>query len=524
MNRCRAALARAAAIALVFLTVPDAFAVFNTPGEVSVDNAGNAGYWIPLNTVPGTAGMAPALSLSYGSGTSNGPLGVGWRLGGLSSVVRCPSTIATENAPGGVHLDSTDRFCLDGQKLVAVGTGVYGADGTEYRTEAESFTKIISYGNAGGGPAWFKVWTKDGLIKEYGNTTDSRVEPPGSAIAYTWAVNKVSDRSGNYYLASYSENSLTGDFGVARIDYTGNDAAGGTSPYASIRFEYEARSDAESAYIASYRLQFTSRLAHIKTYFGEQLVRDYRMAYGASPSTGRSRLSSLTECAGDGACLNPTILSWADGGGGVSGPSASTVAAGTPGNYISRTIAGDFNGDGIQDVFIFKPGAPSLICLGPQLTGASCSEFVLNTGSIADVGDVDGNGKSDIIIRSGDGHVVVCFGPTFTSETNCPVLWAPYYDVTVPNYQLEVGDFTGDGRTDAYLWSPDFAMYCDLSAIFANPDLACAGSTSNPGVGGKAFPGRFVGDQAANIRRVDSTWVNSYSTVVGDFNGAVSPI
>jgi hypothetical protein len=35
--------------------------------------------------------------------------------------------------------------------------GAYGADGAEYRTERESFTKVISYGTAGNGPAWFKA-------------------------------------------------------------------------------------------------------------------------------------------------------------------------------------------------------------------------------------------------------------------------------------------------------------------------------------------------------------------------------
>ena len=49
----------------------------------------------------------------------------------------------------------------------------YGADGAEYRTERESFSKVVSYGVAGNGPAWFKAWTKSGQIIEYGNTDDS---------------------------------------------------------------------------------------------------------------------------------------------------------------------------------------------------------------------------------------------------------------------------------------------------------------------------------------------------------------
>lgn len=512
---CLQSLRRIATLALfAAMSSPAAFAVLHTPGQSGVDRAGNAEYAIPIATPPGTGGVVPNLTLSYNSSDTNGHLGVGWRLGGLSSIVRCPATIATENTVGGVRLDSMDRFCLDGQKLVAVGSGVYGADGTEYRTESESFTKVISYGSAGGGPAWFKVWTKSGLIKEFGNSADSRLEPPGSSVPHTWALNKLADRSGNYYLVSYNENLSTGEASISRIDYTGNAGTGGSLPFASVRFEYEARPDGQSAYISTYLVRLESRLAHIKTFVGEQLVRDYRMTYGVSPSTGRSRLVSLVECSASGACLVPTSIAWRDGGG-----SSATISAGAPGSYITKVLAGDFNGDGIQDAFIVKQGAPSLICLGPQLTGTqNCSEFVLWTGSLADVGDVDGNGTSEIIIRSSDGYAVVCFGPTFTDEGSCPVLWAPY-SITLPDYQFVVGDFTGDGRADAFFWSPSISMYCDLSAILANPNVQCGGSTNVPGPGGTAFPGRFEGDGTASVRRADSSWTNSYSTVVGDFNG-----
>ncbi len=54
-----------------------------TAGEFRVDESGSATYSIPLYTVPGTAGVAPQLSLSYSSQGGYGPLGMGWSLGGL---------------------------------------------------------------------------------------------------------------------------------------------------------------------------------------------------------------------------------------------------------------------------------------------------------------------------------------------------------------------------------------------------------------------------------------------------------
>jgi hypothetical protein len=55
------------------------------------------------------------------------------------------------------------RFCLDGQRLVLVpNTGDYGDEGSEYRTEIESFRKIVAHGQAGSGTAYFIVKDRDG--------------------------------------------------------------------------------------------------------------------------------------------------------------------------------------------------------------------------------------------------------------------------------------------------------------------------------------------------------------------------
>ncbi len=168
-----------------------------TPGEFSVDASGAANYQTPIAVPPGTAGMQPSLSLSYSSRSGNGLLGVGWSLGGLSAITRCSATTVQDGVIDGVDFDSNDRFCIDGQRLIAI-NGTYGADGTEYRTETEGFTKVISYGVAGSGPEKFKVWTKSGQTMEYGYTVDSRIEAQGKTDVRLWAVNKISDTVGNH--------------------------------------------------------------------------------------------------------------------------------------------------------------------------------------------------------------------------------------------------------------------------------------------------------------------------------------
>ena len=117
-----------------------------TPGSFRVTESGAAEYRIPIRVPPGIAGMEPKLALVYNSQAGNGLLGMGWNLEGLSAVARCPQTMAQDAVRGGVNYDANDRYCLDGQRLMLISGASYGADGAEYRTELESFSKVIGYG------------------------------------------------------------------------------------------------------------------------------------------------------------------------------------------------------------------------------------------------------------------------------------------------------------------------------------------------------------------------------------------
>ena len=198
----RSLLCTAFTLSLTFYSSPS-LAVFTTPGQFSVGGDGAATYNIPIQVPPGTAGMTPKLSLTYNSSGGNGILGMGWGIDGLSQISRCPTTLIQDGQINGVNYTATDRFCIDGQRLIATTdsyvnnpsdvtkkiyttTAAYGANLTEYKTELANFAKIISYGAAGNGPAYFKVWTKGGQIIEYGNTADSRIEAAGIATVRTW--------------------------------------------------------------------------------------------------------------------------------------------------------------------------------------------------------------------------------------------------------------------------------------------------------------------------------------------------
>ena len=214
-------------------------------------------------------------------------------------------------------------------------------------------------GVAGNGPAWFKIWTKSGQIIEYGNTADSRIEAQGKTTARAWALNKIADTKGNTLTVSYTEDNANGDYYPQRIDYTGN-AAASLTPNNSVQFVYETRPDITPLYQAGSLIKNTVRLKNVQTYAGSAQVKDYRLAYDTSTSTQRSRLTGLTECAGDGVCRSPMTLTWGDAGiNGVAFGSANAWTGGygqasgwSDNNTYPRYLV-DVNGDGLADVVGF---------------------------------------------------------------------------------------------------------------------------------------------------------------------------
>jgi hypothetical protein len=449
-----------------------------TPGSFRVTESGAAEYRIPLRVPPGIAGMEPKLALAYNSQSGNGLLGVGWNLEGLSSITRCPRTMAQDGARGGVNYDANDRFCLDGQRLMAINGGSYGADGTEYRTERESFSKIVSFGQAGSGPAWFEVRTKSGQTLEYGRTENSRIEAQGKTTAAVWAVSRISDAKGNDLSVSYAEDGGNGAFHPQRIDYGGN-AAAGVAPQKSLQFSHQPRSDVTPAYLAGSVARLSSRLTHVRTYSAATLVAEYRLAYDNGAMAGRSRLRSVTECGPGGACLPALSVEWQGGvaawGGGPELPGFSP-AQGYVDNDLYPTVTGDWNGDGKTDIGRVTPSGvefhvsagggwspyPGLAVLGRNQGYADNNVYPILTG------DWNGDGRTDIAR-------VWCCGIVFFISTGSG--WAEYSSGGIGNigpsqgyvdanvHPIFTGDWNGDGLTDlARVWCCGVSFYLNTGS------------------------------------------------------------
>ena len=88
-------------------TINTGLAVGKTPGSLAV--GGSAGYSIPIEIPAGTNGMEPSISLNYSSGFSDGVMGMGWNIGGISAITRTNKTIYNDSKSDAIRRDLTDK-------------------------------------------------------------------------------------------------------------------------------------------------------------------------------------------------------------------------------------------------------------------------------------------------------------------------------------------------------------------------------------------------------------------------------
>lgn len=432
-------------------------------GTVNVSALGGAVYSIPIEVLPGKDGMQPSLSVTYNSQAGNGLLGYGWSLSGLSSITRCGRTIYHDLTQTIDAVDYTDdRFMLDGQRLLSISDNIaYGQDGCEYRTEIDNIAKVVSYDGDGQNPDKFKVWTKDGLIIEYGYTTSSKLIYRNDTVAM-WMINKISDYNGNYM--TYHYHTTTNSCRINYIEYTG---CGNVQPMYKVQFNYIDRDDKEYYYLYNQKIVSDVLLDNISIKYQDNEVYKYTFTYdGISPTNGRfySRLMSIGMEQGD-VRLNPTTIEWGD----FEQYFYTQTDTITNSNMKDVCYVGDFNGDGIDDIvsfpYIFDFSKTNGICLYGDGDGSFSNTLPLNTGIlITNVNpcDINGDGLCDLLTltyshNDDDNNYVVYLnyflatndGTGFTNRN-----YLGYYAAS-DKYQdfVQVGDYLGNGKNDILVFS-----------------------------------------------------------------------
>jgi RHS repeat-associated protein len=282
-------------------------------GEFNVDQNGSAVYSIPLQVPPGTGGIAPSLSLLYHSTVSDGIMGVGWSLQGLSAIHRTPQTPAQDSVAikQPLRFNGEDRFTLDGQRLMVV-KGSYGRPGAEYRTELETFRRVRAVFIAGSSePVSFTVESKERVLYEYGLTPDSRILSKDGVVVSVWALSRMTDAAGNFLVFSYRRDPVTTAHYPVAIEYTGNSAAG-LVPSRKVEFGYEERPHQHPRFEAGFRVDSTLRLREVKTSVLGSAVLRYELTYGLNAASRRSQLQSVVCADTNGRKVLPTRFDWLD--------------------------------------------------------------------------------------------------------------------------------------------------------------------------------------------------------------------
>jgi RHS repeat-associated protein len=155
------------------------------------NSQGTANLALPVRIPPARGVYTPAIALTYNSQSKSGWTGVGWELG--------VSTISIDTTFGAPFYDGSDRYMLDGQQLVPVGTGGCqdGSIGKRLAARSEgSFDLIL---RCGPDPAsyHFERADRSGTLFVYGASPEARVASPRTGDIAVWHLERVIDTNGN---------------------------------------------------------------------------------------------------------------------------------------------------------------------------------------------------------------------------------------------------------------------------------------------------------------------------------------
>jgi RHS repeat-associated protein len=496
-----------------------------TVAQFRVDESGNATYSVPIQVPPGTAGMAPKMALAYNSRAANGVMGPGWGIQGTSQITRCRQarengdfmngTTPIDGNPAPVNFTQSDRFCLDGVRLL-VTTGTYGANNSVYSPENDPTTQVsASVTTLAAGPDTFTVKRKDGSTSTYGNTTASpnaritaTLPATGSTVAVSWNLARAQDSVGNYidYLYAVSPSGSTFPFSavefvLSQVNYTGHATSPVSSPYASITFGYTSLAApyvrlGYQAGIAFLQTQQLKSITVADTTASNPTLRYYQFSYQTSASgSAFQQVSQIQECRDStlAVCFPPTMFTWSAATYAFVNDSTQTQSSPDFTNLVGWKV-GDVDGDGRLD-FVFAKNNDSHCTTGSALyvgfldrtptgqmtlaTGGqvpTCATIDLSGKDLAwYLMDYDGDGKADLLIGGGAGSNWAArkskgrpsSGATVFDTTN--LLAGLATPITVPAGVTAAGilaDLNGDGIPD-FIYPVTPSTGSDYSAVEA---------------------------------------------------------
>lgn len=504
-------------------TVPDNVGI--TTGNFRVNEAGAATYTVLIDVPTGISGVRPEITLSYNSKASNGVLGTGWSISGLSAISRCKQTV--ENGDGAlqaVQLNDEDRFCLNGQYLVLKdSTDTYGANGAEYKTAIDSFVTITSHGSANTGPSSFSIVAKDGSTTTYGDGGNSQIIAPDGETVISWLQSSSQDNlahNDTEITYCYTNGDATCRTGTSANGL--NEVAIETISYSdnTVEFNYESRDDTATHYLLGLEVQRTKRLENITVKnHDDTAISKYKTSYKYDGASGFSQLDALTLCNGDGTnCLQPLTFNWTTSNTSLGGKIYCNKGSCLNDDDIYGFKPIDYNGDGLTDMaYAYRWGSIFHIAFleneGGKFSNTNIpSDLTLFVHNAEDIDwrvlDANGDGYHDVLVKwennkNSNGEFLWLLytnnqnGSFDIEDINLNFTWG-----TMPSF-VKLFDYNADGLVDIITGKDDayHVKYNEGGSFSHFNEILTTSSTSNYRITdlSQSIGGDFNGDGSAEL-------------------------
>ena len=415
-----------------------------TLGSFRVTENGSANYTVPIALPSGIAGVQPEVALTYDSQTPETSVGLGWGISAGSAISRCRQTVAQDGQFSGLTFTESDRYCLDGQRLILLDDSyAEGEVGATYKTEIDSQLLITIANTKTGGKKMFVVEGKDGSKKYYGGTTNSEVAIADDKVL-TWNIRKIYDNLENDSTAinfSYTNTNFnnTADLGagekaLAQISYSGN----------RVVFEYQAGDIRSQAYVNGSEFTARAQLDDIKVYnHNGDLLFNYNLTF-ESAANGVRLLKSIAQCSGY-VCKKPIEFEYNEFNNSLNFEAYQTVFHTNSGNKLAAVTQIDTQGDGKPELATLErvDGKEYLLCL--NFTDGTNSDVCktihrYDGADIVQMMAVDPNndGKQSLWISTRDKH-----------SRDSDYYWSQY-NFNEANYAIDYSALALNG-TDRYM-------------------------------------------------------------------------
>jgi len=187
---------------------------------------GTASFEVPVVTSPGRNGNGVQLSLSYDSGSGNGPFGMGWSLS-TSSIRRKTDKGIPRYMDDGM-MDESDVFLASGSEDLVPVLNAFGRPKVEVRCKGGLVFRVLVYQpriegtfqrvlrfiemrENGIGPSHWEVTAPDNTTTIFGDSDNCRVFNPHNPLqVFEWLPSQTFDQRGNVILFRYKSEDSAG--------------------------------------------------------------------------------------------------------------------------------------------------------------------------------------------------------------------------------------------------------------------------------------------------------------------------